>query len=231
MRGSMRGLAGAALLATAALASRAAAQAAAAPDSLVDRAAREVAAGRPIAAAFEQTLTPAGGGSVKTSRGEFAQQGAGRFAFRFVEPAGDAIVADGTALWIYLPSSAPGQVLKLPIAEGTRLDLITQLLTAPRASYSIAAGGIEQMGGRGVGVYRLIPKLADAPFTRATIWLDTTTALVRQLEAVEPSGAIRRIRFGDVRPDAVLPPGALKFTLPPNVRVVDASPLLGGRRP
>lgn len=203
----------------------------AAPDSLLDRAARAVAAGRPMKAAFEQALTNPDIGETKTSRGEFAQQGAARFAFRFTEPAGDAIVADGSALWVYLPSSARGQVLKLPIAEGAQLDLITQLLTAPRTSYNITEGGLDRLGGATVAVYRLTPRIQTAPFVRATLWLDTATALVRQLEAVEPSGLIRRIRFQDIRTDVTFAPGTLTFAVPPNVRVVDASALLGGRAP
>ena len=202
-----------------------------APDSLLDRAARAVAAGRPMTASFEQALTNPDIGETKTSRGEFAQQGPARFAFRFTEPAGDAIVADGRALWVYLPSSARGQVLKLPLAQGAQLDLITQLLTAPRTSYRIADGGLDRLGGATVAVYRLTPRIQTAPFVRATLWLDTATALVRQLEAVEPSGLIRRIRFEDIRTDVTLRPDALTFTVPANVRVVDASALLGGRAP
>lgn len=233
--GSARRLVRLALIAAAAApaAAPASAQSAAGapPDSLLDRAARAVAAGRPIKAAFEQTLTNPDLGETKTSRGEFVQQGAARFAFRFTEPAGDAIVADGNALWVYLPSSARGQVLKLPIAQGAQLDLITQLLTAPRTSYAVTDGGLDRLGGAVVAVYRLTPRLQTAPFVRATLWLDPATALVRQLEAVEPSGLIRRIRFQDIRADVALAPGALTFTPPPNVRVVDAAALLGGRAP
>lgn len=198
-------------------------------DSLLDRAATAVAAARPMTAAFEQTLTNPDLGKTTVSRGTFAQQGAARFSFRFTEPRGDAIVADGAALWVYLPSSAPGQVLKLPIAQGRQLDLITQLLTAPRTSYAIAPGKVEAMDGAGVVVVRLTPRLPDAPFTRATLWLDTASAVVRQVEATEVSGLVRRIRFRDIRTDVALPAGALTFTVPTDVRVVDASGLLGGR--
>lgn len=202
-----------------------------AADALLDRAARAVAASRTMVAGFEQTLTNPDIHESKVSRGTFVQQGPARFAFRFSDPNGDAIVADGNALWVYLPSSARGQVLKLPIAQGAQLDLITRLLTTPRASYHIVDGGTESLGGADAAVVHLVPRLKTAPFVRATIWIDPDSAVVRQLEVTEPSGLVRRIRFRDIKTDVQIPAGALTFAVPDGVSVVDASSLLGGRAP
>lgn len=182
-------------------------------------------------AAFEQTLYNPDIKQTKVSRGEFGQQGAARFAFRFSDPPGDAIVADGSAIWVYLPSASRGQALKLPIAQGAQLDLITQLLTAPRASYKITTGRPTELGGRPVVVVQLEPKVAGTPFTHATLWLDRDEALVRQLEAVEPSGLVRKIRFTEMRTDVELPAGMLTFTVPTGVKVLDASGLFGVKPP
>ena len=198
-----------------------------ATDSLLDRAAARIAAGRPLRAKFEQTLTNPDIRQSKTSRGEFAQNGPSRFAFRFTDPAGDAIVADGSSIWIHLPSSARGQVLKLPIAQGAQLDLLSQLLTTPRTTYRVETKARETLDGRSTVVVQLTPRLADAPFTRATLWIDPDEALVRQIEAVETSGLIRRVLFRDIRADIELPAGALVFVVPANVKVIDASGLLG----
>ena len=203
----------------------------AATDSLLDRAARFVASARPMRASFEQTLFNPDVRQTKTSRGDFAQLGAAKFAFRFSDPPGDAIIADGNAIWVYLPSAARGQALKLPIAQGAQLDLITQLLTAPRASYKITTGNPTELGGRPVVVVQLDPKVAGTPFTKATIWLDRDDALIRQLEAVEPSGLVRTIRFTNMRLDAELPAGMLTFTVPTGVKVIDASGLFGVKPP
>ena len=165
------------------------------------------------------------------ARGEFAQRGASRFAFRFTEPAGDAIVADGAAIWVYLPSSARGQVLKLPVAQGAQLDLLAQLLTTPRTTYRVTAGADTTVGGRPAGVFTLVPKAQNAPFTRARLWIDRTDALVRQVEAVELSGLVRRVRFRDVQSDVELPRDALTFAVPPNVKVLDVSGLMGNLKP
>lgn len=200
-------------------------------DSLLERAARSIAAGRTLRALFDQTLTNPDTRQVRTSHGEFVQQGPSKFAFRFSDPAGDAIVADGVAIWVYLPSTARGQALKLPIAQGTQLDLLSQLLTNPRVTYKVTAGAQEEMASRAVSVVTLLPKAQNAPFTKATLWIDREDASVRQLEAVEPSGLIRRIRFRDIRSDVDLPHDALTFVVPPNVKIIDATALLGGLRP
>lgn len=200
-------------------------------DSLLDRAARGVASGRAVRASFEQTLTNPDVRETRTARGEFVQQGASKFAFRFSEPAGDAIVADGSAIWVYLPSSARGQALKLPIAQGAQLDLLTQLLTAPRTSYAIVERPADQISAHAVSVFVLTPKAANTPFTKATLWIDRDEAVVRQLEAVEPSGLVRRIRFTNIRTDAELPKDALTFVVPAGVKVLDASSLMGGIKP
>ena len=77
-----------------------------------------------------------------------------------------------------------------------------------------------------------MPALAqNAPFTRARLWIDRTDALVRQVEAVELSGLVRRVRFRDVQSDVELPRDALTFAVPPNVKVLDASGLMGNLKP
>jgi outer membrane lipoprotein-sorting protein len=200
-------------------------------DSLLDRAARAVAQARTMRANFEQSLTNPDLKETKTSRGEFGQHGAARFAMRFTDPPGDAIIADGTAGWLYLPSASRGQALKLPLTQGSQLDLISQLLTSPRTSYKITDGGSATVSGRSVLVVHLQPKVQGTPFSRATLWLDKEDALVRQLEAVELSGLIRRIRFIDIKTDVDLPAGYFAFKVPEGVKVIDAGALLGGVRP
>ena len=64
-------------------------------------------------ASFEQVVTNPLTGSKLQSRGEFEQARPDRFAFRFADPKGDVIVSDGKFVWVYLPSSTPGQRLAL----------------------------------------------------------------------------------------------------------------------
>ncbi|HEY2850070.1 MAG TPA: outer membrane lipoprotein carrier protein LolA, partial [Gemmatimonadaceae bacterium] len=103
-----------------AFATRLAAQdtSAAAPGSLVDRAAQLYRAATSVHATFEQTLT-APASAPQSASGEYFQGSNSRFALRFTDPAGDAVVNDGTSLWLYLPSSARGQVIKMKSGAGT----------------------------------------------------------------------------------------------------------------
>lgn len=197
--------------------------------ALLDRAVREYASVRTVRAQFEQTLTNPNTKTARTSRGEFLQRGPTRFALRFSDPAGDAIVSDGEFVWVYLPSSAKGQVLKLPREAGAGLDFLTQLLTAPRAHYAVKELPDSAVGPRTTAVYTLTPKSADAPFTRATLWLGRGDAFLWQVETIEPSGLVRRVRFTSIQTNVGLPGGAVSFTVPEGVRVIDQAALLRGR--
>ena len=57
-------------------------------------------------------------------------------------------VADGRFVWVYLPSSAPGQVVKRPASAGATvpIDFTGQFLSAPRSKYEIAAASIGAAG-------------------------------------------------------------------------------------
>lgn len=198
--------------------------------ALLDRAARAYASVRTVRAQFAQTLTNPGTNSAHASHGEFFQRGASRFAFRFSDPPGDAIVSDGAALWVYLPSAVKGQVLKMPGEAGAALDFLTQLLAAPREHYTVAARTDTSIGSHPVAVFALSPRNGNAPFTHATLWLGRDDLLLWQLEAVEPSGLVRRVTFSAIRTNVELPHGALAFTVPEGVRVIDQAALFG-RKP
>ena len=88
-------------------------------DPIIDKAVETYAKTRTSKGTFEQAITNPLTGSTVKARGEFEQQRQpARFAFRFVEPKGDMIIGDGKWLWVYLPSSTPGQVIKVPMTEG-----------------------------------------------------------------------------------------------------------------
>ena len=65
---------------------------------------------------------------------DFQQDRPNRLAIRFTDPAGDAIIADGKAVWVYLPSSAPGQVIKRPATDrgSVPIDFTGEFLASPR---------------------------------------------------------------------------------------------------
>jgi outer membrane lipoprotein carrier protein len=192
-------------------------------DRTIDRAVAAWAAARTVRASFEQTLTNPLTGSEVTARGEFQQQGRNRIAIRFSDPAGDRIVADGRALWIYLPSTTPGQVIRTSLAQGANtVDLTGQFLTAPRTKYNITAAGTTTVGGRPAHGLLLVPKQAGSqPFTRATVWVDDRDGLVRQFEVTDQNGVTRRVRLTSIRVNVPVDAATFRFTPPKGARVVE----------
>ncbi|MFI5232342.1 MAG: outer membrane lipoprotein carrier protein LolA [Gemmatimonadales bacterium] len=198
----------------------------ASPVSLVDRAAQQYRAATTVRASFDQALTVPGAAS-QASRGEYFQGSGSRFALRFSDPAGDAVVNDGTSLWLYLPSSAKGQVIKMKSGAGTKFDLLGELLSAPKADYRTVRVRDETLDGHATTVYTLSPKKADLPFTRATLWIGQDDAIIWQLETVEPGGMDRKVRFSSVQIGGMVPADEFAFVVPAGVRVIDQAALFG----
>ncbi len=196
--------------------------------ALLDRTATAYQSARTLRATFTQTLTNPRTKSVYVSKGEFLQRGAELFSFTFTEPAGDRIVSDGSVLWLYLPSTAKGQVLKVPKAAGGGLDLASTVLRDPARRYTLVAGRDTVLYDRTVRSVRLTPRTADSPFIAATLWIDPATALVRRAHFTEASGLERLLEFSEVRTGQRLPADAFTFVPSADVRVIDQAALLGG---
>jgi outer membrane lipoprotein carrier protein len=189
----------------------------------IDRAVAAYGKAATSRATFEQTVTNPLTGGTAVARGEFQQQRPGRLAIRFTDPDGDRIVSDGAWLWIYLPSTAPGQVIKRPATNGsTPLDITSQFLDEPRSKYDITDAGRESAGGDASRVLALVPKPGtDSPFTRAKVWISDRDALIRQFEIVEPNGVTRRVRLTSLTLGAPVERGAFTFAVPKGVKVVE----------
>ena len=201
--------------------------------ALLERTAAAYTGARTLRADFTQTLTTSRAGAPLRSRGTFLQQGAQRFAFRFTEPAEDRIVADGTGLWLYLPSTMRGQAIRMPrgAAAGAGLDLVGSLLDAPGRRYVVRAAGDTTLDGRAVLRLTLTPRAGSAPFTGATLLIDPAGPVIRRATLLEPTGFTRTLEFTRVRLGGALPRDAFRFTPPPGVRVVDQAALLAGLVP
>jgi outer membrane lipoprotein carrier protein len=192
-------------------------------DKAIDRAVAAYAKIRTAKATFEQTVTNPLTGSALKSRGEFEQQRPNRFAFRFSDPKGDLIVSDGKYVWAYLPSSAPGQVIRAPLAAEAAgsLDLIGEFFSNPRSRYAIADGGPATVDGHAVRVVTLAPKSSDAAFTRAKVWIDVADGTLRQFEAVETSGITRTVHITSFSPNAAVSPSAFVYKPGRGVKIVE----------
>jgi len=194
----------------------------------IDRAVAAYAKVRTARATFEQVVTNPLTGSKLQSRGAFEQARPDRFAFRFDDPKGDLILSDGKYVWIYLPSSTPGQVIRAPLSsdlEGS-IDLIGAFFTNPRTRYTVGDAGAATVGGRPARAVTLTPKgKSGASFTRAKIWIDAADGTLRQFEAEELSGVVRLVKINTFVANAAVPEGTFRFKPPRGVRIVDQSDL------
>lgn len=192
-------------------------------EAVLDRAVAAYQRMKTARATFEQTLTNPLTGSTMTARGTFVQQRKpARLAVRFSDPEGDRIVSDGKAVWVYTPSTAPGQVLRLPAREvsGT-VDIADQFFASPKTRYDFAAAGTATISGRKTHAVTLTPKAASAPFTTATVWIDDANGVMRQFEMTEPSGLVRKVRIVTLALNAKVRGSDFTFTPPDGVKVFD----------
>lgn len=191
-------------------------------ETAYDRVAKAWSGTRTLEANFEQKITNPVIGRTAMSKGVFHQQRPGKVSITFTQPAGDRIVGDGKTLWVYLPSSAPGQVLKLPgDADGAIVaDLLGQLLDTPKRAFVISGGEAVTIDGRATRRVQLLPRDPDAvPFQKATLWLDDKEPRPVRVQVIDDQGVDRTITLTTWSPDATLPKDAFAFKVPKGAKV------------
>ena len=190
---------------------------------LLDRAVSAWAKVKTVRGTFEQSIVNQLTGRTMTTTGEYQQDRPGKLNVSFAAPASDRIVADGKFVWLFLPSSAPDQVIKSPLGAGGTgtLDLTAQFLVAPRSKYNVSQTGTVSVSGHATHAYELVPKSAQgAPFKTATVWIDDADASIRQFEVTETTGVQRKIRLTSYKTNVSVDAAAFVFTPPAGVRVV-----------
>ena len=214
----MRRTISAAVIALAAATTAAGAQTPA--DAALDRAVAAYHKVQTLRATFDQSLDNPVTGRSSRATGELLVKRPGRIAVRFTQPSGDRIISDGKYVWIYLPTSAPGQVIRAhaSASRGTGMDVSTELLTAPRTKFTVADAGAATVAGRATRIVVLTPRTARN-YAKARLWIDDADGIVRQLELTENSGVVRTIVFRTLQLNAKVPASAFKFEVPKGVKV------------
>ena len=158
------------------------------------------------------------------SKGVLVQSGPAKLSMRFTDPPGEAIVIDGRYVWIYTPSTTPGQVLRLPVPSGGPVygyNLLAWLLDRPTERYASTYVRADRLDNRAMDVVEMVPTVPDMPFSRATVWLDRTDGLPRRMEIEELSGQRRTLTLHNLRVNQPVTANTFTFVVPDGVRVVD----------
>ena len=210
-------------LAAAALLASASAALAQDPGAIVGRSSRVYRSLASMRADFVQVIDNPMIDSAE-SKGTLTQAGPAKLAMRFSDPPGEAIVIDGEHVWVYTPSTVPGQVIRLAVPNGGPVygyNLLAWLLDRPAERYRPSYLRSERIAGRTTDVIQLIPAVPNLPFSKAVIWIDQQDALPRRLEIHEESGATRTLNLSDLRVNQAVPAQTFQFKVPGGVRIVD----------
>lgn len=192
------------------------------PGPVLDRASAAYQTVSTLSADFVQVVVNPLVGAPDTTRGRLYQMRPNHFAMRFTEPRGDRIVADGRYLWLYTPSTTPGQVIRtaIPSAGSTGPNLIGQFVERPRERYRARYLRADSLEKKVADVVALAPRAPDQPYTDAVLWVDRETGLLRRLEITETSGQRRILVLRNVRVNAGVPDREFRFSPPAGSRVV-----------
>jgi outer membrane lipoprotein carrier protein len=142
---------------------------------------------------------------------------------RFTAPTGDRVVADGRHLWLYTPSTNPGQVIRtqVPTTGATGPNLIGQFVDRPRERYQARYLRADSLASGWTDAVVLVPKDTDAPYREAVIWVDRADGFLRRLEMVEQTGQRRVVTLSRLRVNQGVPAREFVFSPSAGTRIVD----------
>ena len=192
-------------------------------DAIIDRAVAAYARLNSMRAEFRQTLTNPLTGNSQTTSGVILRQKPNLLSINF--ESGDRVAADGSTLWVYLPSSAPGQVVKIPYTGRNALavDPAQEFLDSPRSRFNVIASGAGSVGGRSTHAVTLTPKRSNARFTSAKVWIDDNDSSIRQFDVETANGLKRHVVITSFTANPALSRSSFRFSVPKGAKIVDQS--------
>lgn len=193
------------------------------PLSILDHASQSYDTVRTLSADFVQIVDNPMIGGPDTTRGKLFQRRPNYFAMRFTQPKGDRVVADGRRLWLYTPSTTPGQVIRtaIPGTGTTGPNLIGQFVERPRERYDARYLRADSLADGPVDVIVLVPRSQDLPYSEAAVWIGRNDGLVRRIDIVETSGQRRTIILQNLAVNRGVASREFSFSPPAGLRVVD----------
>ena len=196
-------------------------------DAIIDRAVAAYAHLNSMRAEFKQTLTNPLTGNSQTTSGIILRKKPNLLSITF--NSGDRVAADGSTLWVYLPSSVPGQVMRMPYTGGnaSTVDPAEQFLNAPRTRFNVTSSGAATVSGRPAHAVTLVPKRSNANFTSAKVWIDDADSSIRQFDVESANGLKRHVVITSFTANPSLGNSSFRFSVPKGAKVVDQSQMNG----
>lgn len=196
-------------------------------DAIIDRAVSAYARLNSMRAEFRQTLTNPLTGNSQSTSGVILRKKPNLLSIRF--ESGDRVAADGSTLWVYLPSSVPGQVMRMPYtgSNAITVDPAEQFLNAPRTRFTVTSSGTATVGGRATHAVTLVPKRANSGFASAIVWIDDNDSSIRQFDVETANGLKRHVVITSFTANPALSRSSFRFAVPKGAKVVDQAAMAG----
>jgi outer membrane lipoprotein carrier protein len=189
-------------------------------ETIIDRAVAAYARLNSMRAEFRQTLTNPLTGTTQSTSGELIRRKPNLMSIKF--NTGDRVTADGSTVWVYLPSSVPGQVIRVPYSgNSASVDPADQFLNSPRTRYTVTAAGSAVVDGRATKILNLAPKRKNDAVANAKLWIDEKDYTLRQFEVETSNGLKRRVVVTSFTRNPQLDRARFRFTVPNGAKVVD----------
>jgi len=159
----------------------------------------------------------------REGRGTWYQKKPAYFRMDFSDPEDDVIVADGSHLWLYYPSTHPDQVirsdLEAPGRGSAMVDLQGRIFRLARTAYDPEYGGLEKVDGEPAHLVVLTPRREDTSYRKVRVWVDSESHLVRRLEFHDRSETVRTITLDELEPGVALPDSLFRFEPPSDAEI------------
>jgi outer membrane lipoprotein carrier protein len=196
-------------------------------DAIIDRAVAAYARLNSMRAEFRQTLTNPLTGNSQTTNGVILRKKPNLLSITF--DSGDRVAADGSTLWVYLPSSVPGQVMKMPYtgSNASSVDPAEQFLNSPRTRFTVTSSGTATVAGRPAHAVTLVPKRANPNFTSAKVWIDDNDSSIRQFDVETANGLTRHVVITSFTANPALSRSSFRFAVPKGAKIVDQAAMAG----
>jgi len=159
----------------------------------------------------------------RTGEGTWYQKGRSQFKMEFAEPSGDVIVSDGEHVWLYYPSTHPGQVIRSTIdgsVTGSGAIDLQGRIFSEADQYDAVWEGEELVGMTVTHRVHLTPR-GESPYRSVRVWISEDDGLVRKFEIVESNETVRTVTLTDLKPNEPVPDDVFEFTPPPGTDVFD----------